>query len=113
MFHVIRSFTPDISIAPLQVHYYSEAPRRSADIVLESHAEAPQATASEGLVQGPYVEARAGFEPVTFRTKGIESTNESLSLYAMSCYVRLCSVILCYVVPYHVMLLSHVILFSC
>jgi len=40
------------------------------------HAEAPQATASEGLAQGPYVAARAGFEPTILRTKGDESTNE-------------------------------------
>src|SRR6218665_2791378 len=33
-------------------------------------------TASEGLAQGPYVAARAGFEPATLRTKGVESTNE-------------------------------------
>ena len=42
----------------------------------EFHAEAPQATASEGPAQGPYMEARAGFEPTTVRTKGDESTNE-------------------------------------
>jgi len=44
------------------------------DTVSEFHAEAPQATASEGLVQGPYVAARAGFNPMTLRTKGDEST---------------------------------------
>ena len=38
--------------------------------------EAPQATASEVLAQGPYVTARAGFEPATLRTKGFKSTNE-------------------------------------
>ena len=42
------------------------------DTVPEFHAKAPQATASEGLVQRPYAAARAGFEP----TKGNESTNE-------------------------------------
>ena len=42
----------------------------------EFHAEAPQATASEGLAQCPYVSARAGLEPATLRTKGDESTNE-------------------------------------
>ena len=42
----------------------------------EFHAEAPQATASEGLAQGPYVAASAGFEPTTLRTKGDESTNQ-------------------------------------
>jgi len=39
------------------------------DTVSESHAEASQATASEGLAQGPYVAARAVFQPVTLRTK--------------------------------------------
>ena len=39
----------------------------------EFHAEAPQATVSEGLAQGPYLAARTGFEPVM---KGDESTNE-------------------------------------
>jgi len=36
------------------------------------HAEAPQATASEGLAQGLYVAAKAGFEPTT----DIDSTND-------------------------------------
>jgi len=44
--------------------------------VSEFHAEAPQVTASEGLAQGPYVAARAGFGSMTLRTKGGESTNE-------------------------------------
>src|SRR6218665_2579379 len=39
------------------------------------HAEALQATVSEGLAQGPYVVARAGFKPTTLRLKGIDSTN--------------------------------------
>ena len=42
----------------------------------EFHAEAPQATASEGLAKGPYVAVRVGFETTTLRTKGVESTNE-------------------------------------
>ena len=44
--------------------------------MLEFHAEAPQAYASEGLAQGSYVAARAGFEPMTLRMKGDESTIE-------------------------------------
>src|SRR6218665_3534001 len=39
------------------------------------HAEALQAVASEGLAEGPYVAARAGFEPTNLRAKGIDSTN--------------------------------------
>ena|SRR6218665_2063958 len=63
----VHSFSQAISIAPLQVHYYSEhgycvgVSRRSA-------------TASEGLVKSSYVAARAGFEPATLRTKDAEST---------------------------------------
>ena len=67
------SFIPAISIAPLQVLYNSEA---LPTTVSEFHAKAPQATANEGLAQGPYVAARAGFEPTTFQTKGVKSTTE-------------------------------------
>jgi len=42
--------------------------------VPEFHAKAPQATVSEGLAQGPYMAARAGFELTTLRLKGIDST---------------------------------------
>jgi len=44
--------------------------------VPEFHAEMPQATASEGLAQGPFVVAKAEFEPTTLQTKGDEPTNE-------------------------------------
>jgi len=44
---------------------------------LEFEAGVPQATANEELDHGPYVEARAGFEHMTLRTKDDESTNES------------------------------------
>ena len=42
----------------------------------EFHAEASQATLSEGLAQGPYVAARVGFEPTTLRMKDDELTSE-------------------------------------
>jgi len=35
-----------------------------------------QATASEGLAQGPYVVARVGFKPATLRTEGTELNTE-------------------------------------
>src|SRR6218665_2617246 len=41
----------------------------------EFHAEAPQATTSEELAQGPYVAARAEFEPAILRSKGNDFTN--------------------------------------
>ena len=50
--------------------------RHRKDTVSEFYAETPQATASERLAQGPYVAARAGFEPTTLRTKCRESTNK-------------------------------------
>ena len=50
--------------------------RHNTDTVSEFHAEAPQAIVSEGLAQGPYVAARAGFKLTTFRTTGDEFTNE-------------------------------------
>src|SRR6218665_23614 len=70
---IIHSFIQDISIAPLQAHYHSKALPHSTDTVSQCHVEAPPATESEGLAQGPYV---AGFEPATLPTKGAESTNE-------------------------------------
>ena len=49
--------------------------RHSTDTVSEFHAEVPQATVSEGLVQGSYVEAIAGFESkaLNFRTNVLMS----------------------------------------
>ena len=65
------------AIAPLQVHYYSAALLTTALILCRNqHTEALQATVSEGLAQGLYVAAGAGFEPTPLRTKGDESTNE-------------------------------------
>src|SRR6218665_514880 len=54
----------------------SATTRKCTDTVPEFHAEAPQATVSEELAQGPYMAARAGFEPTTLRAKGFDSTNE-------------------------------------
>src|SRR6218665_1056772 len=63
------------AIAPLQVHTSHKRSRHVTDTLPELHAEEPQTTASEGLAQGPYMAARYGFQPATFRTKGAESTN--------------------------------------
>ena len=38
------------------------------------HAEALQATTSEGLAQGSYKAARVGFEPATFRMQSTKPT---------------------------------------
>ena len=51
----------------------------STDTVLEFHAEAPQATASdEDLPKVLRSGYRAGVEPTTLRTIDVDSTNESL-----------------------------------
>src|SRR6218665_2769589 len=74
-----HSFRLFLYIAPLKIHYSSEAPpRHSTDTMSEFHTEAPQATTSERRFHGPYiyVAATVGCEPATLRTKGAESTNE-------------------------------------
>src|SRR6218665_2238951 len=68
-------------------HFYSASrsmslsealPNKSITLCRSLHAEALQATVSEGLAQGSYmyVAARAGFDPTTLRSKGIDSANE-------------------------------------
>ena len=54
----------------------SEAlPTSAMTLCRNLHAEALQATVSEGLAQGPYVDAKVGFELTTLRSKGFDSTN--------------------------------------
>jgi len=74
----VLSFIQAIYIAPLQSTATQRRSRHSTDTVPNFHAEAPQAAASEILAQGPYVAARARFEPATLQTKGFKSTNEPL-----------------------------------
>src|SRR6218665_2297056 len=67
------------------IHFYSASRSMSLSEALPTtaimtrcrslHAEALHACASEGLAQGPYMAARAGFEPTTLRSKDIDSTN--------------------------------------
>ena len=71
----ILSFIQTISIAPLQVHYYSEALPTQHGYCAGVSRRSAQATAGKGLAQGPYVAARAGFETAALRLKGIDSTN--------------------------------------
>src|SRR6218665_3823661 len=85
----IHSFNPDISIAPLQVHYYSEAlPTTIIDIIgvyTTKRYRQPYTVYTvyniyyillvKDLPKVPGKAARMGFEPTTFRSKGIESTN--------------------------------------
>ena len=50
-------------------------PTTAIDTVSEFTRRSLQATANEGLTQGSYMAARAGFEPVTLWSKGIVSKN--------------------------------------
>src|SRR6218665_1340336 len=51
----INSFIPDISIAPLEVHYFQRRSKPQQLTLCRSlHAEALQAPVSEGLAQGPW-----------------------------------------------------------
>src|SRR6218665_2956156 len=63
-----------ISIAPLQVLYYSQALPTTARILYRSFTPKHTATVGKGLAQGPYMAARAGVEPTTLRLKAIDST---------------------------------------
>ena len=63
-----------ISIALLTAWAFQKRSRSQQLTLCRSlHAEALQATVSEGLAQGPYVAVR--FEPTTLRSKGIDPTN--------------------------------------
>jgi len=46
VFRALKVFIQAISVAPLQVRYYSEVLQHSTDTVPEFHAEAPQASVS-------------------------------------------------------------------
>ena len=72
----IYLFLQAIYIAPLQFNTTQRRSLHSTDTVSEFHAEAPHATLSEGLAQGSCVAAREGVEPMTLRTKGVDSTKE-------------------------------------
>src|SRR6218665_4123919 len=71
---VIHSFIPAISIAPIQVLYYSEALPTQQGYCAGVSRRSVQATAGKGLAQDPDVAARAGVEPTILRLKVIFST---------------------------------------
>src|SRR6218665_623612 len=70
----LHSFILVISIAPLQVHYYSEALPTTARKLYQSFKPNRTATVGKGLAEGPYMAARARVEPTTLRLKAIDST---------------------------------------
>src|SRR6218665_2054364 len=65
-----------ISIALLTARAFQKRSRPQQLTLCRSlHAEALQVIAGKGLAQGPYMAARAGFEPTTLRSNGVASTN--------------------------------------
>ena len=77
IWYFIVLYTPYLSISiPLLTARAFQKRSRPQQLTLcrSLHAEALQATVSEGLAQCPcmYVAARAGFEPTTLRSKGID-----------------------------------------
>jgi len=67
-----------ISIAPLQVHYYSEALPATARIVgycIGVSCRSEQATVSKRLAQGPYMAARVGVKHTTLWLRVTDLTN--------------------------------------
>ena len=61
-------------MATPQVIYCSEAHPPQHGYCVGIARQAPQATVTEGLAQGPCVAARSGIEPTTLRTKSVDST---------------------------------------
>ena len=65
----------------------------------EFHAEASQATASEGLAHGPYVAARAGFDPRPFRLKAtnlpMDTDNGYTTPHKIYKYIEIINRIVC------------------
>src|SRR6218665_2390046 len=77
MLHKHKPFIQAISIAPLAVHYYSEAlPTQHGYCVGGSRRSATISCERRTSPTHLQLAARAGFEPATNRTKGVESTNE-------------------------------------
>jgi len=62
------SFIQAISIAPLQVHYYSEALPTHHGYCVEASCRRATGNCAWRTSQVPYVAARAGLEPMTFRS---------------------------------------------
>ena len=73
--YIIHSFIQAISIAPLQVHYYIEALLTKHGYCAGNSCLSATGNCEWRIAQGPFVAARAGVEPMTLRTKGVDSTN--------------------------------------
>ena len=69
------SFIQAISVAPLQVRYSEALLTKHGSCVGVSRPSATGNCAWRTCPRSLYVAARAGFEPATIRTKGVEYTN--------------------------------------
>src|SRR6218665_557659 len=81
----IHLFIQTISIAPLQVHYYSEASQNNTDTISEFHAELPQATAVKDLPKVPTWRLERDSSPQPF---GRKATNLPMSHHAPEKYIQ-------------------------
>src|SRR6218665_2329004 len=88
------------------IHFYSAShslslsealPRQQSLLCRSSHAEALQAIAGKGLAQGPYMAARAGFEPTTLRSNDVASTNAPPCPTVDACVMHACMFVCMYV----------------
>src|SRR6218665_1409578 len=71
----VHSFILVISIAPLQVLYYTQRlSRLQHGYCIGVSSGSAQAIVGKGVAQGPYEAARAGVEPTTLRLKVTDST---------------------------------------
>ena len=88
----IHSFILDSYIAPLQVHYYSEAlPTQHLSLYCVAvYAGATEATVGEGLAKGHYLAVRAEFEPTTFQSTAIDSKKSHHVPPIISCFIVIC-----------------------
>src|SRR6218665_2416177 len=71
----IHSFIQTISITPLQVHYYSEALPTQHKYCAGISRRSATGNCELRTCPRPYVAARARVEPMTLRTKDVDSTN--------------------------------------
>ena len=75
------SFIQSIFIAPLQVHYYSEALPTQHGYSVRVSRRSATGNCKSRTRQSPYVAATAGVEPMTLRTKFGDSINAPRTPY--------------------------------
>jgi len=90
--YVTSLFIVSMSEAPLQTNYYSEALQTQYTDVSEFEAEASQATASEGLAQGPYFSAKRCPRPFRRKVSNLPISHHTPLSYLFKVFIVLLSV---------------------